>query len=51
VEGTAGAGKEMQVKVTYDGQNKVDVVELLKDERWIHLQTVGSAPSTAESKK
>jgi hypothetical protein len=27
VEGTAGAGKEMQVKVVYDAQNKVEHVD------------------------
>jgi len=55
VEGTAGAGKEMQIKVTYDAQNKVNVVEVLKDERWIHVQKVGTAPAadpaSAEPKK
>lgn len=51
VEGTAGAGKEMQIKVTYDAQNKVNVVEVLKDDRWIHVQKVGEAPPPAEPKK
>jgi len=51
VEGTAGAGKEMQLKVTYDAQNKVNVVEVLKDDRWIHVQKVGEAPAPSEPKK
>ena len=51
VEGTAGAGKEMQVKVVYDTQNKVEHVELLKDERWLHVQKVGEAATPEASKK
>lgn len=51
VEGTAGAGKEMQVKVTYDAQNNVDVVDVLKDERWLRVQQVGEAPPAKETKK
>jgi hypothetical protein len=43
VEGTAGAGKEMQIKVTYDAQNKVELVDILKDERWFRVQKVGEA--------
>lgn len=43
VEGTAGAGKEMQLKVTYDTQNKVQHVDVLKDDRWIQVQKVGDA--------
>jgi hypothetical protein len=43
VEGTAGAGKEMQIKVTYDAQNKVELVDVLKDERWLRVQKVGEA--------
>jgi outer membrane protein assembly factor BamE (lipoprotein component of BamABCDE complex) len=51
VEGTAGAGKEMQIKVNYDAQNKVEHVELLKDDRWLRLQKVGEAPPSSEQKK
>ena len=51
VEGTAGAGKEMQVKVVYDAQNKVEHVELLKDERWLHMQKVGDTVTPEEPKK
>jgi hypothetical protein len=47
VEGTAGAGKEMQVKVTYDAQNHVQHVDVLKDERWIRVQKVGDEQATA----
>ena len=46
VEGTAGAGKEMQVKVTYV-DNKVSLVDVLKDARWIRVQKVGEAPAAA----
>lgn len=49
VEGTAGAGKEMQVKVTYDPQNMVQLVDVLKDERWIRVQKVGEAASGGET--
>ena len=51
VEGTAGAGKEMQIKVTYDAQSKVQNVELLKDDRWLHMQKVGDAPASEQPKK
>ncbi len=51
VEGTAGAGKEMQVKVVYDAQNKVDVVDVLKDERWIRVQKVGEETAAAAPPK
>ena len=51
VEGTAGAGKEMQIKVAYDAQNKVERVEVLKDDRWLHLQKVGEAMAPNETKK
>ncbi len=47
IEGTAGAGKEMQVKVTYDGENKVQLVDVPKDARWIRVQKVGDASSEA----
>ena len=49
VEGTAGAGKEMQLKVTYDGQSKVEHVDVLKDERWIRVQKVGETPASKET--
>jgi len=49
VEGTAGAGKEMQIKVIYDAQSKVDAVSVLKDDRWLRVQKVGeeAAPAAA----
>ncbi|HUQ10750.1 MAG TPA: hypothetical protein VM146_10585 [Steroidobacteraceae bacterium] len=50
VEGTAGAGKEMQVKVTYDLNSKVEHVEVLKDERWIRVQKVGEAAANEPAK-
>lgn len=51
VEGTAGAGKEMQIKVTYTAENKVDFVDVLKDERWLRVQKVGDAPAAADETK
>jgi outer membrane protein assembly factor BamE (lipoprotein component of BamABCDE complex) len=51
VEGTAGAGKEMQVKVTYDEGNKVQLVDVLKDDRWIRVQKVGEAAASNETAK
>lgn len=53
IEGTAGAGKEMQIKVVYDDSNRVDVVNVLKDERWIRVREIGkpdaaSAPASTE---
>jgi hypothetical protein len=51
VEGTAGAGKEMQIKVTYDAQNKVEHVDILKDERWLRVQKVGDAAVANEPAK
>ena len=51
VEGTAGAGKEMQIKVSYNAENKVDVVDVLKDERWLRVQKVGEAAPANETKK
>ncbi|MDF3019425.1 MAG: hypothetical protein K0Q92_728 [Steroidobacteraceae bacterium] len=48
VEGTAGAGKEMQIKVTYDALNKVEIVDVLKDDRWIQVQKVGE-PTAANA--
>lgn len=50
VEGTAGAGKEMQVKVTYDLANKVEHVDVLKDERWIRVQKVGEVAAAEPAK-
>jgi len=51
VEGTAGAGKEMQVKVTYDAQSKVNFVDVLKDERWLRVQKVGGEAGSADAGK
>lgn len=42
LEGTVGSGAEMQIKVVYNDQNRVDNVNLLKDERWIPVQKVDS---------
>jgi len=41
----------MQIKVAYDAQNKVEHVEVLKDDRWLHLQKVGEALAPVETKK
>jgi hypothetical protein len=51
VEGTAGAGKEMQIKVIYDVQNKVEHVDVLKDDRWLRVQKVGEATAANEPAK
>jgi outer membrane protein assembly factor BamE (lipoprotein component of BamABCDE complex) len=51
VEGTAGAGKEMQIKVTYDAQNNVQLVDVLKDERWIQVQKIESASAAPAAMK
>lgn len=41
LEGAVGSGAEMQVKVVYNDQYRVDNVNVLKDERWIPVQKVG----------
>jgi hypothetical protein len=51
VEGTAGAGKEMQAKVIYDAQNAVHLVEVLKDERWLQVQKIEGASAPKEPAK
>ena len=40
LEGSVGDGAEIQVKVTYDENDKVKDVLTLKDERWIPIQDI-----------
>ena len=39
-EGMIGEGKEIQVRVTYDAEDRVDYTELLKDDRWTKFQKI-----------
>lgn len=48
--GPKGAGKEMQVKVVYDDSNRVDVVNVLKDERWIRVREIGKPDAAGQAK-
>jgi len=41
VEGSAGGGAEMKLRVIYDADDKVDEVEILQDDRWMPVQKVG----------
>jgi hypothetical protein len=50
IEGTAGDGKEMQVKVVYDDTSRVDVVTVLKDDRWIRVREVGKPDAAGQAK-
>ena len=38
VEGTVGKGSELQFRVIYDADEKVEQIHVLKDERWIRVQ-------------
>ena len=40
-EGMIGEGKEIQVRVTYDAEDRVDYTEVLKDDRWSKFQKIG----------
>lgn len=40
LEGAIGSGAEMQMKVTYDSNNAVSHVTMLKDGRWLSIQDV-----------
>ncbi len=42
LEGAAGKGAEMKARVIYDGEDKVDQVEVLQDDRWMPVQKVSS---------
>ena len=40
LEGAAGDGAEIQLKVTYDENDKVSTVDVLKDKRWVPVQRI-----------
>ena len=40
VEGTIAKGAEVQLKVGYDSDNKVDEIYVLKDDRWLNYQVI-----------
>jgi len=48
LEGSVGSGAEMQIKVVYNDQNRVDAVNVLKDERWIPVQKVSDGGTESE---
>ncbi len=48
-EGALGDGAEIQVKVTYDTDDAVDEVEVLRDERWIPIQELGTEEESGET--
>lgn len=41
LEGAAGKGAQIKARVLYDGDDKVDQVEVLQDDRWLPVQDVG----------
>lgn len=43
LEGAVGKGAEMKARVIYDESNKVDVVEVFQDNRWLPVQSVDGA--------
>ena len=44
VEGAAGRGAEIKLRVLYDGDDRVDEVEVLQDDRWLPVQELGALP-------
>jgi len=42
LEGAAGKGAEMKLQVVYDTEDRVKVVNVLQDDRWIPTQKVAS---------
>ncbi len=42
LEGAAGKGAQIKARVIYDGNNKVDEVEILQDDRWIPVQELST---------
>jgi len=48
LEGAVGRGAEMQVKVVYNDQNRVDNVNVLKDERWMPMQKVNEGDADSQ---
>ena len=41
LEGALGQGAEIQLRVLYDEQDRVQEVEVLEDDRWLPVQTIG----------
>ena len=44
VEGTAGSGAEIKLRVIYDSDDRVDEIEVLQDDRWLPVQDLGAMP-------
>lgn len=44
LEGTAGSGAEIKLRVLYDSDDRVDEVEVLQDDRWLPVQDLGAMP-------
>ena len=42
LEGAIGGGAEMQIKVTYDENDSVKKINILKDGRWVPVQNVNN---------
>ena len=42
LEGAAGKGAEIKVRVIYDEEDRVDVIDVLQDDRWLPVQELGS---------
>ena len=49
VEGTAGKGAEIKVRVIYDADDRVDEVDVLQDDRWLPVQELGQLPPSNRS--
>jgi hypothetical protein len=49
IEGAIGDGAEIQVKVSYDEEDLVNEIEVLRDERWIPIQELEDASEEASS--
>ncbi len=48
LEDTVGKGAEMQIKVVYDDGDKVEDVEIFKDDRWFKVQEVNEEEISVE---
>lgn len=49
MEGSLGKGAEIQLKVGYTADDRVDEVVVLKDDRWIPIQELGEQSNEVES--
>ena len=45
IEGTVGKGSELQFKIIYDEDDKVERVDVLKDNRWFPMQELSDTDS------